>query len=178
MILKNSQYAWLLNETAPRHLMEAIKLIGTSEIPGIKNNPTIMGWAKELLIQDIYTNDDTAWCGLFVAITQFRAGREPLHNYGILRAREWANYGIKAEKAELADILVFQRPGGGHVGYYVGEDDTCYHVLGGNQSNTVNIIRIEKSRCIAIRRVNYNSKPENVRTIALSNTGIVSTNEA
>ena len=46
--------------------MEAIKLIGTSEVPGIKNNPAIMGWAKELLIQDIYDNDDTAWCGLFV----------------------------------------------------------------------------------------------------------------
>lgn len=171
-------YDWLKYETAPRHLVEAVKLIGTKEIPGMKNNPVILQWAKDLKIDDIYTNDDTAWCALFVAITIFKAGREPLHRYGCIRAREWANYGVKADQAELADILVFIRPGGGHVGYYVGEDQTCYHVLGGNQSNMVNIIRIEKARCVAVRRVAYNNKPDNVRPIHLASTGLISSNEA
>lgn len=173
-----SNYDWLKSEAAPRHLVEAVKLIGTKEIPGLKHNPAIMTWAQEVGIADIYKNDETAWCGLFMAITMLRAGREPLRRYAAIRAREWANYGVKADRAELADILVFVRPGGGHVGYYVGEDDLCYHVLGGNQSNMVNIIRIEKARCIAIRRVPYNNKPGNIRPVLLASTGLISSNEA
>jgi hypothetical protein len=47
--------------------------------------------------------------------------------------------------------MVFERPGGGHVGFYVGEDAAAYHVLGGNQGDSVTIARIEKQRCIARR---------------------------
>lgn len=48
-------------------------------------------------------------------------------------------------------MLVFDRAGGGHVGFYVGEDLTSYHVLGGNQGDRVSIMRLEKSRCVARR---------------------------
>ncbi|RZL82832.1 MAG: hypothetical protein EOP66_04490 [Sphingomonas sp.] len=47
--------------------------------------------------------------------------------------------------------LVFGREGGGHVGFYVGEDDHAYHAIGRNQSNSVCITRIAKSRLIAAR---------------------------
>lgn len=171
-------YEWLKAEVAPRHLVEAVKLIGTKEIPGTKSNSVILTWAKEVGISDIYRNDDTAWCALFVAVTILRAGREPLRRFSALRAKDWAFWGLRAEKAELADILVFVRPGGGHVGYYVGEDASCYYVLGGNQSNMVNITRIEKSRCVSIRRPDYNNKPENIRSILLAASGSVSSNEA
>ncbi|MFZ2996674.1 MAG: TIGR02594 family protein, partial [Sphingobium sp.] len=48
-------------------------------------------------------------------------------------------------------ILVFDREGGGHVAFYVGEDASHYHVLGGNQGDCVSIMRLAKSRCIARR---------------------------
>ena len=48
-------------------------------------------------------------------------------------------------------MLVFTRPGGGHVGFYVGEDAAAYHILGGNQGDAVTIVRIVKSRYIARR---------------------------
>jgi len=48
-------------------------------------------------------------------------------------------------------VLVFDRAGGGHVGFYVGEDLTSYDVLGGNQGDRVSIMRLEKSRCVARR---------------------------
>lgn len=174
-----NNYEWLKSETAPRHLVEAVKLIGTKEIPGAKSNAAIMGWAKELGIEKIYLNDDTPWCGLFMGVILLRAGREPLRSYNCLRARDWAGWGLKVEgAAELADILVFQRAGGGHVGLYVGEDETCYHVLGGNQNNQVRVDRIERERCVAVRRPAYNNKPANIRAIALAATGSISTNEA
>ena len=81
-------------------------------------------------------------------------------------------------RASLGDVLVFVRRGGGHVGIYVGDDGTHYHVLGGNQGNAVSIIRIAKARCIAVRRFYRIAPPANVRPIRLAASGPVSTNEA
>ena len=81
---------------------------------------------------------------------------------------------------ERGDILVFKRPGGGgHVGFYVGEDDKCYHVLGGNQSNEVSVARLEKSRCLGIRRCDWKvAQPKTVKKYFVTPSGEVSTNEA
>jgi hypothetical protein len=48
-------------------------------------------------------------------------------------------------------VLVFERGSGGHVGFAVGQDDTHFYVLGGNQSDAVTIARIAKSRLIGAR---------------------------
>jgi cell wall-associated NlpC family hydrolase len=78
----------------------------------------------------------------------------------------------------LGDVLVFTRKGGGHVGIYVGQDKSCYHVLGGNQGDRVSIVRIEKTRCIGVRRTKWKiSQPKNVRIIFLPDSGNTSTNE-
>ncbi len=160
-------------------MVEAVKLMGVKEIAGTKSHPEILALAKDAELDKIFTNDDTPWCGVFVAGTLARAGRPPLKSYSALRARDWATWGLRITgPAEYGDILVFHREGGGHVGYYVGEDKDCYHVLGGNQSNSINVTRILKSRCIAIRRPAYNNKPSNIRTIVLASRGAISTNEA
>ena len=41
-------YLWLANEQGPRMIVEALKLFGTIEAPGKKDNPTIIKWAKEV----------------------------------------------------------------------------------------------------------------------------------
>jgi cell wall-associated NlpC family hydrolase len=79
----------------------------------------------------------------------------------------------------LGDVLVFKRQGGGHVGLYVGEDKDAYHVLGGNQSDSVSITRILKDRLHAARRCTWKTaQPANVRRVFLSGSGAVSQNEA
>jgi len=128
----------------------ASKLIGTREIVGNKHNPIILNWAKELGLDKVYTNDEIPWCGLFIAYVVFKAGFTPVNNP--LWARNWSTFGNKQTTAMLGDVLVFSRDKGGHVGLYVGEDDVCYHVLGGNQNNQVSITRIKKDRCISINR--------------------------
>jgi uncharacterized protein (TIGR02594 family) len=187
-------YAWLNAEPGPRMLLEAIKLHGTLETPGTGDNPIILGWADEVgaaagasmyakWAAGWYNDDSTPWCGLFMAVCAVRANldnrpeRRPPEKY--LSAIEWDTFGFEVlEGAKLGDVLVFQRPGGGHVGMYVGEDSTAYHVLGGNQSDTVNVTRVAKHRCIGIRRVPYLSTPANVRKIVLASNGKLSTNEA
>jgi len=140
----------------------------------------IMSWAKELGIQKIYTSDEIAWCGLFIAIVCKRANVESgLTATESLWALNWNKFGTKQEKAMLGDVLTFKRNGGGHVGLYVGEDETCYHVLGGNQSNMVCITRIEKSRCTGIRRTAWKiAQPDSVRVVAVTANGFISKNEA
>ncbi len=160
----------------PKMINIALSLFGVKEVVGEKDNATILEWAKELGIQNTYNKDSIAWCGLFVALVVKRSGREPITNP--LWARNWAKWGVGVSEAMLGDILVFVRNGGGHVGFYVAEDKDCYHVLGGNQSDAVTITRIKKSRCIAIRRPQYNNQPVTVKKYVVNATGRISTNEA
>lgn len=174
------QYEWLLQEPSPRMLIEAIKLFGTKEDLSVKSNPTILGWAKELGLGGIYNTDSIAWCGLFMAVIAKRAEKE--YPYAPLWALNWAKFGTPISAPMLGDVLVFKRTtkGGtaGHVALYVGEDSTCYHILGGNQSDQVCIVRKSKKTLFAARRPIYSiATPANVRRVFLSNKGAISTKE-
>lgn len=134
----------------PSWLKLARTFIGTREIVGRQHSPVIMGWIKELgaKVLGIPVNDDeTPWCGTFMALLMKRSG---LSTPAIaVRAASWGRAGAWGRELigpRLGCILVFTRDGGGHVGLYLGEDATHYHVLGGNQTNSVSIARIAKSR--------------------------------
>lgn len=161
-------------------LKEALKHYGVTEIVGPKHNPTIMGWAKELGVS-WYTSDEVPWCGLFVGIVASRC-KYPFNKNKLLAAREWNTYGVKVDpkSVQLGDILVFSRTGGGHVGFYVGETDKLYAVLGGNQGNAVSVTWLSKDRLLGVRRPKYKiGAAGNPRRIFLKNDGEpVSTNEA
>ena len=164
----------------PKFIATALKYHGLQEVVGKGSNKTIIEWRDELNQNNTpivgYSDDDIPWCGLFVAYVVYKTGRKPVANP--LWARNWANFGNASTKASLGDILVFVRNGGGHVGFYVGEDKTAYHVLGGNQSNSVSITRILKSRCVAVRSPQYNSRPDTAKPIYLTAGGQISSNEA
>lgn len=173
-----SRYGWLAREPGPKMLVEALKLFGTLESPGSKNNPAILAWAKEVGgdVSGVYSADSIPWCGLFMAVVAKRAGKDIPKSP--LWALSWANFGKPAPRAMLGDVLAFKRNGGGHVALYVGEDSAGYHCLGGNQSDAVTITRIAKSRLHAARRPLYNVQPDNVRVVNLASDGVLSTNEA
>jgi uncharacterized protein (TIGR02594 family) len=174
-------YAWLDGHIGlSRILVEARALIGVLEVKGDGNNPTILAWAEEVGLAKVYRHDATAWCGLFLAVVAKRAGwpvvKDPLW------ARNWINFGRRVEDDQeaLGDVLVFTRPGGGgHVGLYVGEDDTAFHVLGGNQGDAVSIVRIAKDRLIGARRPKWRTaQPPGVVKVRLRASGQLSGNEA
>ena len=146
----------------------------------MKDNPTILAWAKEVSkdVAAAYGHDSVPWCGLFVAVVCKRAGKPVVA--GPLWAKNWAKFGDKADRASLGDVLVFTRPGGGgHVGFYVAEDASAYHVIGGNQGDAVNIRPLAKARCIAIRRPPFTiGQPASVRPYIAARSGALSENEA
>ena len=165
----------LMSEPGPRHLLKAIELLGVKEVVGVKHNPVIMGWARELNLTQ-YNADEIPWCGLFMAIIMKRADWIPAKNP--LWALSWADWGVLVVEPMLGDVLTFKREGGGHVGLYVYETTTTYGVLGGNQGNAVSIVEIAKNRLYKPRRPAYTLQPVNVRKIFKDSKGLVSTNEA
>lgn len=173
------RYEWLKKEPGPRLLLEALSLYGTLEKPGPASNGDIINWATEVggTVADIYKADSIPWCGLFMAVVARRANWDAPKNP--LWALSWSSFGTPTKTPQLGDILTFTRKGGGHVALYVGEDQTAYHCLGGNQEDSVNITRIAKGRlytgCVPKWRV---AEPPNRRRIHLSPTGSLSNNEA
>lgn len=174
------KYKWLLSEGSPKMLVESLKHYGTLEKVGKGSNINITTWAKEVGVSGWYTDDDIPWCGLFVGVVAKRCGY-PFPASKLLAARQWINWGVPVTKGRemLWDILVFSRDGGGHVGFYVGENDNAFLVYGGNQSNAVGFAWIAKSRLLGARRPQYKiSEPKNIRKIILSETGELSKNES
>jgi uncharacterized protein (TIGR02594 family) len=181
------QYQWLTSLLGlPNTIREGIKKHGVAEVVGKGSNRTIIGWRDELNgattngkpIIVGFSDDDIPWCGLFAAIIAYRRIKNIAEVVASpLWARNWTRYGIKSPKPSLGDVLVFSRGNGGHVGFYIAEDATAYHVLGGNQSNRVSIARLAKSRLLACRRPPYKIAPGAMRPYYAAATGALSTNE-
>ena len=182
----------------PRVVLHGLSLLGTNEVPGRGSNAVIEAWRDELnaaqpgLVAG-FSDDSVPWCGLYAAVVAHRAGKKVVAQP--LWARNWVRFGrLVAQnwdsdtrpsldfepgmRASLGDVLVFVRDGGGHVGFYIAEDSNNYHVLGGNQSDSVTIARIAKERCIAVRRPEMTRPPASLRPYRVMATGAVSTNEA
>jgi uncharacterized protein (TIGR02594 family) len=176
-----SGYEWLGTAgQLPLTIQVGLSLLGVQEVVGKGSNRTIIGWRDELNQAGVpivgYGDDDIPWCGLFTAIVCHRSGKTVVRNP--LWARNWTKFGVKVPAAGLGDVLVFARGSGGHVGFYVAEDATAYHVLGGNQGNKVSIARIAKDRCIGVRRPFYRLAPDSVKPWLVKAGGSLSTNEA
>lgn len=143
------------SETVPTEmpwLIEAARLRGLKETPGTASNPVITDWAADLAVP--YGGDDVPWCGLFAAHCMRSALPEADLPTNILGARSWLQFGTPV-LPQLGAVMVFWRgaPTGwqGHVGFCWAEDDACFHILGGNQSDSVSISRIDRKRLLGSR---------------------------
>lgn len=133
-------------------MAEAKNLLDTKEVLGRRSNPKILDWAFDLEIK--YLGDDVPWCGLFVAHCIGSTLLEESLPTNPLGARRWQSFGEKI-KPRTGAIMVFWRGskegGKGHVGFYTGEDNIAYRILGGNQSDKVCFTWIGKNRFIDAR---------------------------
>ena len=111
---------------------------------------------REFLQSDGHALGDPAslpWCGDFVE-TCIRLGLPsevvPANPYF---ARNWAGSEFGAYCPPIyGAVVVFERgPASGHVAFLVGQDDSAFYCLGGNQGDGVTIARIAKTRAIATR---------------------------
>ena len=116
-------------------IAEARKHIGLKEDTSkFKHSPTILGWLKKLGAW--WMDDETPWCGTFVAHCLQTAGVKFPKNW--YRALAYLNGGTKLANPCYGCVAVKTRVGGGHVCFVVGRTKAGKLVcLGGNQSNMV-----------------------------------------
>lgn len=133
----------------PLWIIAGRKKIGEREIVGPKHNSWIAnGWAR--LGAKWFNDDETPWCGFFVADCLNEAGLPYPKDFS--RAKSFATFGT-ACPAQLGAIGVKSRTGGGHVFFIIGEtlDGKFYKVLEGNANNMVRIGDIPKGVVSDIR---------------------------
>lgn len=133
----------------------ALTQFGIKELPGTTvNNPNILYYFHVIghkWVQD----DETSWCSAFVNYCHKICGYE---YSGKLDARSWLGVGEVIKEPEVGDVVIFWREDEkswkGHVGFYIGEDNKSgdIYVLGGNQSNEVNISPYSKRKLLGYRR--------------------------
>jgi uncharacterized protein (TIGR02594 family) len=146
-----------LTETAPTAVKEiqrplwlqaGMSYIGTKEVPGAKDNKIIIDWAKEEGgdIAHEYTHDSIPWCALFANMTLTKAGLKGTETLWALDfAGNWPS--VKLLGPAVGAFAPMLRDGGGHIGIVVGQDQNSnIMLLGGNQSDAVNIKPFARSR--------------------------------
>jgi len=137
-----------------KHIELALSQYGTKEIVGAKDNPEVLKYFKNLGFDASSLKDETAWCSAFVNWVCRESG---LEFTGKLNARSWTNVGHEVVEPKLGDIVIFWRESPdswkGHVAFYINDDDKYIYVLGGNQSNQVNIKPYVKRRLLAYIRL-------------------------
>jgi uncharacterized protein (TIGR02594 family) len=140
----------------PPWLTIARSYIGVHEIPGPTSHPTILQWGRNMggWVAQFFRDDATPWCALFVNAVLQQAGLPmsgPEGSPVLVRAKSFTTYGRALTTPCRGAIAVFERAGGGHVGFIEGETLKAYRICGGNQSDSVSSTWIAKDRCIAVR---------------------------
>ena len=156
--------------TRPAWLKEVERRKGLHEV---RDKKVLMTWLRS----DGRTLGDPSklpWCGDLVETairTTLPKEIVPANPY---LARNWLKWGTPVKPC-LGAVLVFdggkRPPPSGHVGFYVGEDATHYHVLGGNQSNAITVMRLAKSRLLGARWP-LTAPPPKVKTVISSGAGV------
>lgn len=134
--------------SAPFWLARAWQYRGVTETPGKATTPVIARWLRDL--QAWWKDDETPWCGVFVA-TVMRESNLPLPRHWY-RARAWLEWGLTIKFPAQGAVVVYERAGGGHVGFVVGTDQSGRILtLGGNQGNAVTVAPFDKTRVLGYR---------------------------
>lgn len=167
--------------TEPLWVRVARAFEGIEEVPGGKSNPVIMRWARDIGAPKFYDNDDVPWCAVWmnrIALVMGWPLSDSGDKYDLLRAASFKTWGQAMRIPAVGAVMVFARPGGGHVGLYLGERPDAYYVLGGNTSNSVRAAWIPKDRLIAQRWPPGEQLPQDGRVLLADNGEPVSRNEA
>ena len=145
-----------------RLLRTALNEYGVKEMSGIKNNRRIVKYHS--VTSGLSNEDSIPWCASFVA---WVCQDNSLPHSSSRMARHWLDIGekIKYKDSLPGDVVILSRgkrsSWKGHVGFLFYKDDFSVHLLGGNQSDTVNITSYDKSRILGIRRILDYTHPTN-----------------
>lgn len=127
--------------------------IGVKEVKGSKHNKRILEYHQATSLKA--TDDETAWCSSFVCWCLEASGFKSTRSASARSHLKGPYKTVDIKDAKPGDIVIFSRPPStwaGHVAFFVRDTGSSIEVLGGNQSNEVNITPYPKSRLLGVRR--------------------------
>lgn len=141
--------------------------MGQKEVPGSKSNPWILQMIRqynERVFSWARDDGEVAWCSIFMHLIAKQACAiiDPETNKGATAlARSWQHSGrrINWKEGETwlpGDVGVFRRgKSWGHVAIIqrIDKEKGVVHLLGGNQSNSVNSMEYSLSRLLYVQRL-------------------------
>ncbi|MEQ8547632.1 MAG: TIGR02594 family protein [Cyclobacteriaceae bacterium] len=132
----------------------AMSQYGIMEVRGIEDNKEITKYFDALGFDGSQLKDETAWCAAFA---NYCLKTACLPYSGKLNARSFLTVGLPTKHPIPGDLVVLWREDRqswkGHVGFYVNHDERFVYLLGGNQSNMVNIAAYPINRLLEYRSV-------------------------
>ncbi|MBU1740024.1 MAG: TIGR02594 family protein, partial [Proteobacteria bacterium] len=140
----------------------AQRFVGVKEVPDTASNPHVLAMLR--LDQKWPKGDHVPWCSAFI---NYVAWLLRLPRSKSLMARSWLLVGkpVPKEEAEVGfDVVVLKRGGAnqpgpekidapGHVGLFAGREGKKVLILGGNQSDAVNVSLYPETLVLGVRRL-------------------------
>lgn len=130
----------------PPWLRKARREVGIAEVKGQEHNSRILEYHAVTKLKA--TADEVPWCAAFVSAMLEWSGVDSTKSAA---AKSYLGWGVPLDKPSLGCIVVTQRQGGYHVGFYVHEAGDRITLLGGNQSDKVCEMSFPKSIVLAYR---------------------------
>lgn len=149
----------------------ALKEYATHEIPGALANIRIQQYFREVGRPE-WKSDEIPWCAVFINWCLIQIG---LPTCGRGLAESFAIYGTETSKPELGDIVVFEGNKNpiemNHVAIFIRKINDLVYFLGGNQSDTVNIMSVPAAYVSTYRKLPQGIPPDDPRNKYNTNTG-------
>lgn len=142
-----------LPDNNPPWIDQGLKEIGVARFPAPNSNPKIVQYWKDMKWSGI-KEDKTSWCAGYAGAMLERAGIKGSREVSSVpeSAKSYLKWGQKLDKPAYGCIVVFDRQGGGHVGFCVGvTPDGRLRILGGNQNSSVNISAFPTTNVLGYR---------------------------
>lgn len=138
--------------------------IGVQEIAGSEHNSRVLEYHSTT---GGHATDEVPWCASFVNWVMIQSGHGGNNSAW---AQSWKNYGKDLGQPAYGAIAVIRwNSSSGHVGFVVGKNGNNVLLLGGNQSNSVNITSFSTSKVIAYVVPASYEVPESAFTFGATN---------
>ena len=94
----------------------------------------------------------TPWCGYFLNHIATKAGRKPPKSFAL--ARSWTSFGyaVPVKDAKPGDVVVVRTGKRYHAGVLKRLSGKTAEILGGNQSNRVQVSNFSRKQIVSVRR--------------------------
>jgi len=139
----------LAPETEQQSLENIFRVAQAEEGVHEKKNPEIVRQYHRSAGLNLSAHE--AWCGSFANYVVNRAGFQGPANPA--RAKNWEAWGNATDKPAPGCVVLVERNAGSgrHVSFFVKEDANNVYLLGGNQSNSVQVSKYPKSKLVGYR---------------------------